>query len=347
MPVIANAPRKLRGQSLNDILQQPVPEMKWLIENVIREGGFTYIYGPPGSFKTSFTLFAMLNACAGRNVCGFRVTRPLDILWIDEECGENGIKFLTHIISKGLQMKDNTIAFKGKFHICYRNAIDIILDTASIEEILIKEHYDIVVIDSIAKVFPYDEKDKTNVRKIFSNLSPLMDKYNTGFVLIHHSRKEQQDKKRRSLNEISGSIEFSSQCDDLLYLDLLNTKDITRFSVYAQKTRYHKAFDTINIDVVGDEKTYLQFEYKGLAKDNKKAFENKQLDGAKVALIRYIENNPKECYTTTEFIDALKKHYKSDVVRDALYRDEQLSLKVLKMVFESSKQGTWILQEET
>jgi len=325
--------------SLNDFRNQPLPDMNWLIENIVREESLTYIYGPPGSGKTIFMFYAVTCAVKGINVFNYEVEKPVGILWIDEESRERGCIYLAHVIPNGKTFKgvnfDNV-----NFNIATDNNINILADVGKIEELIKQYKPDIIVIDSIAKVFPYDERDKTHVRLIYSYLSPLITKYKVSFILIHHSRKTQFGQKK-SLNEISGSHEFSAQCDDLIFIEKIKTEnDKTRCMLTSQKKRYGVGFESIDFDIFGNG-TYLDVEYSGPSSENVKKSGKKIMFEIKGEVIKYIGNNPSNEYTTTELIEAMEKlGYGDTYIRKAIYKDKKYSLMADGML-ENIKKGYW------
>jgi len=288
--------------NIQDILTRPMPKMEWLIENIIRKSAHTYLYGHPGSFKTSFALYCALNASLGKDVFHFKVEKPLNILWIDEEMGAEGVQYLLHKISKGMGL--NAESFKNVHFIVWTdNGLDIIETLPATLFVHLSEFerqkkpIDLIVFDSIAKGFAYDEKDKSFVRRIHSGLKPVRTKHKVAMLFIHHSRKGTYSSK--GMNEISGSHEFAAQCDDLLCLDNVSTN---RYRLVNQKARYHQGFEPINFDVTGDD-VQMNITYSGLVTDN-------VIEKAKVKIIKWWTDNPSESYKTSEIKKKMYKEYK-------------------------------------
>lgn len=308
------------GCELVEFMKKDMPPLEWHIENIIIKSGLTYIYGAPGSFKTNFMLYAMLRATEGKDVFNFSVKKKLNVLWIDEENRNRGMYYKLKQISNGMNY-DSTNA--GKFIIFYHNNFNILnpRDLEILNTYIKKLDIDIVVIDSIAKVFSEDEIDKKKVKLIFASIKPFLINSKVSFALLHHSRKRQHGQ-QSSQNEISGSHEFSAQCDDLIYLEEVNVKNnVKRFKLSSQKPRYTIGFQSINFDVCGDDNT-LDIVYSGLVSDNiDKAAEEKE-NKIKAKILDWIVENPQQDYRLTTYMEDLKKYCKcgDTHIRQAIYK---------------------------
>jgi hypothetical protein len=328
--------------SLEDILKMEVKPIPWFIDEILREGGFSYLYGPPGSGKTTSAMYMALMASFGLPIFGkFNVPKPLNVCWIDEEIRKNGCIYLSHILMNGILKQHTTVKRTTRFDFYWENHFDIIKDVEVIEELFKKHNYDVIYIDSLTKVFNSDEKDKTSVKQIYSTLQPFLSQ-NKSFTILHHSRKAQFNM-GRSLNELSGSHELSAHCDDLLYMEkICSTEGYDRFKLSSQKPRFHTGFKPFNIDFRGDNKSYLTLTYSGLVEENALAYKTEKLSDAKTAIYVYLREKPKKdnIYATSEIIQAMeKKGIKEDLVRDALYRHPKDNLVIDGIVQREGKYG--------
>jgi len=169
-----------------------------------------------------------------------------------------------------------------------------------------RHHPDLIVIDSIAKVFPYDEKDKSQVAKIHTFLKPLMTKNRVAFAIIHHSRKLSQGQYRRGLEDIRGSAEFEAQADSMVLLEEMKTP--STFMIQHMKARYSKRTGPITFRL-SEGGGILTFEYGGDYRDER---ETKQ--GNSAAAIRRIYSGKE--FKREEVIEVLEEqgHKKNDIV---------------------------------
>ena len=297
---------------LKDFLKADTPPREYLVDKIIPKKGLVYVYGPPASFKTNFLLYMTLNCAKGNNVFGYEVKKPLKVFWIDEENREIGMHDKLKKITKGMGFDENSIEY-GKYGLSYSGNF-IILEPeclSKLEGFIKKYEFNIVVIDSIAKVFPLNERDESDVKKIFAKLTPLMSKYDVSFILIHHTRKLSQGQKSRNMEDISGSREFSAMADSMLYLQSVGNN---KFMLKQTKNRYDKNVEAINFSVAGDDES-LTIKYEGLARDNIK----KTAELVKSKILDLLISNPQPEYKTTTLIKAMKEQgWKETSIRAGL-----------------------------
>jgi len=257
--------------SYDDIELLSIEPVEYLVEPIIPRAGLTYFYGPPGACKTSLLMYLTLLGSVGRSVFGYKVSRPFTTLWIDEETGDIGLKEKVVSIRRGLpiglEKEIGEIPFDGtrwraSFPSRLHSKEPFVLDKKTcngwLEQMINLYHPDLIVIDSISKVFTYDEKDKNEVAKIHTYLKPLMTKYGVAFVIVHHTRKLSQGQYKRGPEDIRGSAEFEAQADSMVLLE--ETKTPSTFMLRHTKARYSKKTGPITFRLM-DGGGMLVFEY--------------------------------------------------------------------------------------
>jgi hypothetical protein len=253
-------PAKLPGDfslSFDEIEALIIEPVEYLVEPLIPRAGLTYIYGPPGACKTSFLMYLTLLGSVGRSVFKYKVPRPFTTLWIDAETGDIGLKEKVIAIRKGLpiglEKEKWEIPFDGtRWRAFFPSLLHpkeyFILNKEMCEGWLKRMinyyHPDLVVIDSVAKVFPFDEKDK----------------YRVAFAIVHHTRKLSQGQYYRGPEDIRGSAEFEAQADSMVLLE--ETKTPSTFMIRHTKARYSKKTGPITFRLSEGE-GMLNFEYEG------------------------------------------------------------------------------------
>jgi predicted transcriptional regulator len=80
---------QLRPLTIEEIEQ--LPDLTWLIEGYLPEGGLTVIYGPPEVGKSFTSLDWALSVASGRDWLGHHTAPPRDVVYIYAE-GQNGLK---------------------------------------------------------------------------------------------------------------------------------------------------------------------------------------------------------------------------------------------------------------
>jgi len=328
--------------SFNEIEALDIEPVEYLVEPIIPRAGLTYVYGSPGSCKTSFLMYLTLLGSVGRSVFKYKVPRPFTTLWIDEETGDIGLKEKLTLIRRGLPIgleKDKgEIAFDGTrwraffpspLHPKEHFVLNKEMCAGWLEQMINHHHPDLIVIDSIAKVFPYDEKDKSEVAKIHTYLKPLMTKYRVAFVIVHHPRKLSQGQYYRGQEDIRGSAEFEAQADSMVLLE--ETEPPSTFMIRHTKARYSKKTGPITFKLTEGEGMLL-FEYEGEYRD-----ERVTKQGHAAAVIRRVYSDKE--FKREDAIDTLVEqgHKKNDIVN-------ALKKMVMEKELNNEKRGfyTWL-----
>ena len=202
--------------SYSDLLKMDIPPVDYLVDGIIPKASLVFCFGAPGSFKTNFLLYASMLGCDNQNIFDFKVKRKFKTLWIDEENRDIGMKDKISKISNGITWNDiknrddNLVVISRGFQLISPGSIIWLGETID------QYKPDMVVIDSIAKVFPLNERDEKDVRMIYSQLSMLIKKYGITIVLIHHSRKKNFQQSSRDMEDIAGSREFAAMADSMI-----------------------------------------------------------------------------------------------------------------------------------
>jgi RecA-family ATPase len=247
-----------------DLLEKEIPPVEYWVEDIIPKKGLVYCFGSPGSFKTNFLMWMALKGCNGEDVFEFK-TKPFRTLWWDEENREVGMRDKLKKLSIGMGIEENIeniqIVVSDDFNVLLPEYIDVL------EKEIIKFKPDIVIIDSIAKIFPHDESDSKFVKRIFTQLNPLITRHNVTFILIHHARKHTSfngvKQMSRDMEDMSGSREFAAMADSVLLVEKLGSG---KYMLKQVKNRYADDVYSEDFEVSGDEGEIV-VSYGGKSKD--------------------------------------------------------------------------------
>jgi RecA-family ATPase len=249
--------------SFTEQMNKDIPPVGYLIDEIIPRAGVVFIFGPPGSFKTNFLLYACMRGADGQDVCGFEVKKSFKTLWIDEENRDIGMKEKILKISNGIDFNNAKCLDDNYISVCRDFQVIGPVQTDWLRQVIIKYKPDMVVIDSVAKVFPFDERDESQVKLIFTQLKPIIVKFGVTIVLIHHARKRHYDQESIELEDVAGSREFSAMADSIV---LIEEKRAGFYLLKQVKNRYGQKCMAINFTVDGD-KEKLIVEYSGTVRD--------------------------------------------------------------------------------
>ena len=282
--------------SFKALYNKDLPQIEYLIDKLIPKRGLVYFYGPPKSFKTNLLLYMCVMGHEGKNIFDFKVPKPFRVWWVDEENGMAGMKDKLKKIVKGANIDIDT--FDDDAFLIYSGFK---LDANWLEKlknVIGKYKPDLIVIDSIAKVFIGDEREVRDVAKIFDGVKPLIEQFGISIVFIHHARKN----KDRTLSDVAGSREFTASADIVLYSEQFKRNKDTKSFLFRQDTnRYDLEIEPLNFDVHGDDEKLI-IEFTGLATDNIKSIILK----IKSEILAWMQENPNELYTQTEIVNAMK-----------------------------------------
>lgn len=279
------------------LVKMQLPSVEYLVEGIIPKNGLVYCFGPPGSFKTNFLLYLSMCGAVGQNCLDFEIKNKFKTLWLDEENRKIGMKDKILKISNGLNiengdLKNINILISEGFNILNKIALDNLA-------YYIEEHKPkMIVIDSIAKVFPLSERNESDVRKIYTFLKPFITKYEVTFIIIHHARKKNILQFSRDMEDISGSREFAAMADSIILLD---EKSNSKYMLKQVKNRYSSKVYAENFEVTGNDEM-MKIIYTGKTKDTYLA---RALE-VKYALEKWIKEDKIKEFKRKDAVDAMK-----------------------------------------
>jgi RecA-family ATPase len=284
-----------------------IPIVNYKVKGLIPDEGISILFGPPKSGKSNLAIYLCECLGAGKKFFEYE-TKKCKCLYIDEENRERGMKTKIIKIIKGGDFGEDT---KNMVISCSSFSLAKPESRKWLDERIEELKPGFIVIDSVAKVFPLDERNEQEVKNIFRWLNPLVVKYGVSFLLIHHSRKSAKEQHKRDSEDLSGSREFAGMVDSLILLE----KHKGFFLLKQTENRYDAEQPAINFTLTGDDEKLI-FTYKGLATDNIK---EKKVDNITAELIKW---HVTERITKFETKDALKAMkilgYKDKNIRNAL-----------------------------
>ena len=252
----------LETGTMFDLLNSDIPNIEYLIDNILPKGMITIIFGQGESFKTGFSLYLALCLATGKDTFLYKTNKKSKVLWIDEEMGITGLKQKVSRLSKGLGI--NYEEFKDSF--IYKSITGFKLDDENtyemLEQEIIQQKIDVIFIDSIARTMLGDENSVKDVRKIHDVIRKLISKTGVTFITIHHITKSSNG---LNLQSLRGSGDFGNQVDMALGMRCVG-KD--KFLLGRYKWRYkEEEIEKINFQV-NDIENGMKLEYLGTAREN-------------------------------------------------------------------------------
>jgi len=235
--------------SVADLLKADILSKEWWVEGLLPKGDLTILAGKPGHFK-SFLAMELAVCCAtGRNFLKF-VTKPSRVLYVDEENGEVALKerFTALMLGHGLQAdnleKVGLLIFPGL-------KINTDKGQKRLKQLVERHKPDVVVLDSLIRVFEGDENASKDMKRVFDTLKTLMAEHGTTFLLIHHVRK---GKGKVHIDDVRGSSDIVAGASSVMMIN----RTVKRSYKLTQEKNRHKAELSKGIEFTVSDKETLE-----------------------------------------------------------------------------------------
>jgi len=240
--------------SEKDLRTMKVKEQEWLVDGLIPSNSVGVWTGKRSAFKTFLAV-----ACASSISQGLpfldRTTRKCKVLYFDKENGVVGLQDKVRMIKQGLGITED---LNLSFIIYPEIKLDALGGQAVFELILEKEKPDLCIIDTYRRFISFDENSAGEVSKLFVDvLKPLVERYKTTILLIHHDRKGsgQGDE----MDELRGSSDLPNYADFILK----NERKGNTVILKQLKLRNRQESKPIKVGIEFDEETFIKFKNEG------------------------------------------------------------------------------------
>lgn len=288
-------------RSLKDMMAEGIPEINWVVENLIPESGLTILASSPGCYKSYLSQYLSLCVAQGFLFLGqFHVIQGT-VIYIDEENGEVLLIKRFDQLIKGHEVKevpDNVqiVVFQG-----------LKLDTDEGKAILTRliEEYQpiLVVLDSMVRLMEGEEDKARDVRVVFDNIKMVMKEHKVAFVILHHLRKDSR-KRGGDMGDLRGSSDFPAMSDVIL---LLSPSGKASIKVTMVKNRYIPLTEVqpfqVSITNPGGFEDSIHFTYVGvMAKPKNKAERCMEM------MTEWLEKSDIQDFQAKDAENAMKKH---------------------------------------
>lgn len=302
------------------IKKEPIPwsvlfnkkyiESRWRIKNLIPMEGMVILASVSGEKKTWIALEMARCISEGKDFLGQQcfVTEGAKVLYVD---GENSQKEITR---RGKQIGLDPECEKLFFHPV--DDLNLGNDEGAqdfIENIVIKEGYEVVFIDTLRAIAGALKEDKAeDVREFFNRFKKLKDLGIVVIFLDHLRKPSNLDGKLPKKEHLLGSQDKSASIEVLLMMK--SDSGTNEINVYQRKNRLDKEINPFQIimedsDEDDDKKTVFSYGGEIDSDDTKK-------EEAKELIYDILSDEHKR--TTKEILDILKKKIGQKNTRNAL-----------------------------
>lgn len=235
--------------NLKDFLEKQLPPNKWVADNLIPEG-MTILSSAPGQYKTYMLLALAKQISKGDKAFNHFYTEKRNVLFINEEMGENS-----------MQSRLKTIS--GEYGDVYlTNLAGVKLDDINVILKLCKEkNITLVMFDSLTRIHSLKENDADDVKKIFEAMLGLL-RANISIIMTHHHRKTPMFGAKNGSEEMRGSIDILAQIDCHLAIDQVAV-DKSYVILKQLKIRIAENMPDFKVEIKKDCDNKLSFVYSG------------------------------------------------------------------------------------
>lgn len=190
--------RSLRSNPRRRMLSVPeldqIPELSWLVDDLIAEESLVVLFGPTGSYKTFVSVALALSVSTGAAFAG-RHTKKGPVVYVCAE-GQRGIKWRIRAWLQACQRRDPrlwvvpaAVAFDDQDQVG-----EFLYDLRSLPEAP-----SLVVVDTLARTFGEgDESSSRDMNIYLAAAERLIAELGTTVLVIHHSGKKDRADPRGS-----------------------------------------------------------------------------------------------------------------------------------------------------
>tara|TARA_Y100000758_G_scaffold299645_1_gene262520 strand:+ start:283 stop:1287 length:1005 start_codon:yes stop_codon:yes gene_type:complete len=201
-----------------------IPDVEWIIEGFLPLGFKAILSGTTGSNK-SYASMELGMKVAGANEDGsseflsYKIPRPLKVLYIDIEVGQDEMLRRFQRLEKAIPFKDNhnfaMISFEGSFFNAW----------FKIKDATIKLMPDLVIIDNLYSSTDRNMSKNEEVKPVLRNVDELRTITGVTPLLIHHFNKATGEM-GMSIDRMQGASTLQNWAEYVILLSKTNVQDL-------------------------------------------------------------------------------------------------------------------------
>ena len=236
------------------IMEEPLPQIPWLVEPLIAVGDRTVLYGAWGSYKSWILTHLGLHLAAGKDWMGqFPISEPKSVLYVDEEMNE--VTFRRRLkqlgLGAGLDGSDQV-----PFQLLSRHGIR--FDSKGAKNLLhgletVQFQPQVVIFETLRAGLVGNENEAMEIRRFWQNVEPILQSGMT-LIISHHMKKPSQQGGNSTRNQASGSTDIMAGADSAIAVvgQKKSHGVVLVQQVKNRATEEHKPF-SIQLDIEGDD----------------------------------------------------------------------------------------------
>jgi len=251
--------KPLNPISINHLLNSSIPDVKWLVRNIIPSQSITILGGWQGLGKSWIALdLALEMSRGGGKWLDIFPVEGGKVLYIDEESTASLLKFRFKKLLKGKGLEKISLnldlAIGKRFKFTTPSSLD------KLKELLDKTRPALVIVDALIRVHHLEENSSKDMTHFFDDIiKPLVQDYGCSFLFIDHESKSLinlktgKDYKMSGGKRLRGSSAKGDSVDTMLSLSHSDKYLILEHS----KARFYTPVKPIalSIDDIGPDAT--------------------------------------------------------------------------------------------
>lgn len=245
----------LKPITLSELYREPMPEVPWLVQDLIPFGGVTAMTGDSNTFKTFLTSTLAGSVAHGEPYLGHFSTQKGKVLIIDEE--NHRLYILRKRFTEMGIPETEDIQVLSQQNL----KLDTEKDVRALRALLDQERPILVILDALVRFHSKEENSSTEMAKVMGAIRSLTAD-DRAVVLIHHHKKEQQGFKRKGGSQsLRGSSDIFASLDCHLSIDRKAYE--TTVTITQGKLRVQEQMAPFIASLVPIDTEHKSFVYKG------------------------------------------------------------------------------------
>lgn len=181
----------MKSISYSTLEQIDWPEEVFIEGGLLSRGDTMLIGAESKGGKSTFLAGLIRQMITGGNFLGFKITKPLKVLYLQAELRERRLK--ERLFPTYCKMND-----EQKRYLYIWSTQGLILfgpNNKDIEDEIINVRPDVLIIDPMLNFHNFNENDSQDMATFFRHLDQIKNTYDMAIIMAHHFRKASQDTK--------------------------------------------------------------------------------------------------------------------------------------------------------
>ena len=209
-------------------MQDPLPEIPWIVEPLLAQGERGLVYGEWGSYKSWLLMDLAIHLAAGQPWLNhFTIPTPRRVLYIDEEMSEIALRRRMKQLGLGTRLEE-TLQTSLPLQFVQQAGLEFTEPakaTQLLEDLLLHDFQpEVIILETFRRVFQGDENLAREVAKFWKAVHPLIQD-GRALLLSHHMSKPSYTGTRNVRDRASGSTDIMAGADSAFALSLQKGTD--------------------------------------------------------------------------------------------------------------------------